>query len=730
MESNTDSAIKKVNVAIVGCGAVTEQCYLPALQRSDRGAVTALIDINQERTQYLGDTFGIKTRKSAIEGIKQYADVAILAVPHHLHSTMAVELLQQGLHVFVEKPLAVSLNEAEAIINASKKYNKIIGVGLMRRFYESSLFVKEALQRNWIGEIISFDVREGMIYRWPAVSDALFKKDAGGGVLYDTGAHTLDLLLWWLGDFEDVQYSDDSYGGVEANCELHITLKTGVKGIVELSRTRQLRNTYRIIGKNGELEIGAGSRAQVSLGSMQAQLKGDAEIDCRKRTSEIDIMRHQIDNFANAIVNNKDPFVIPKSALKSIRLFDACKRNRKALDQPWAAIENSTNYLREFDGKKILVLGGTGFIGGRLVEILARETSAHIRTLVRNLARLPRISRFNIEIFHGDVTDRNALAKSISGCDIIFNCTLGIGNADVQKAVNIDSIKAIIEESARNNVSRIVHLSTISVYGYPADGILDEACKRRAPKSDIYGYTKRMGEKIALDLSKKLGVFLSVIQPTIVYGPDASSWTVAPLKALKSGVVVLADGGRGFCDAVYIDDVIQAMVLAATRDEAVGDVFLISGDEPTTWYDFYETYQKMVGVDGLTSMSIDKIKVRRKELLRSEQILRKLTYIIRENQHLRKQILNLKFINILYRLLRATLPQDTLKRLRNKIAPKGIEPAPKQMHLPNNIQIKLHTSKARVRIDKAKSKLGYRPRYDISQGMRKTKQWVHWSDLA
>lgn len=90
----------------------------------------------------------------------------------------------------------------------------------------------------------------------PVTSDSPFRKEiAGGGVLIDKGADVLDSLLYWLGEFLEVEYYDDAEGGAEANCLLNILLKNGSCGVVELSHTRRLRNTAIIRGERGVLEI-------------------------------------------------------------------------------------------------------------------------------------------------------------------------------------------------------------------------------------------------------------------------------------------------------------------------------------------------------------------------------------------------------------------------------------------------------------------------------------------
>src|SRR4029079_2627700 len=106
------------------------------------------------------------------------------------------------------------------------------------------LLVRNLLRDGLLGEIRGFDLRQGVIPRWPFATDFLLKKEmAGGGVLADFGVHVLDLLLWWLGDLNPTDYRADALGGVEWDCEMTLTTGAGITGKVEISRTRNLRNT-------------------------------------------------------------------------------------------------------------------------------------------------------------------------------------------------------------------------------------------------------------------------------------------------------------------------------------------------------------------------------------------------------------------------------------------------------------------------------------------------------
>lgn len=720
------------NIAIIGCGAVTEQLHLPALVNSDKVNVNVLVDINERRLNNAGSKYNVSHLSTNIDEIDKHADYVILAVPHHLHTPLAISLIEKGLNVFLEKPLATNLSDANLIIKTAETNNRKVGVGLIRRLYSTSGFVKEVIDNGWLGDIISFDVKEGGVYNWPAKTDTLFKKETGGGVLFDTGAHTLDMVTWLLGQFNSVEYWDDSFDGVDANCLIKLKMKNGAKGVVELSRTRNLRNTFIIKGTKGELEFGLGPNSDVKVKTAHFELTNTPGSKLSVNESFLDIGRRQIESFIDSCDSGDDPPVSAKDTLESVRIFDECKRNVQRFEHEWTDFKPNFDFSR-FDNKTILVLGGTGFIGGRLVEVLKRNTSAHIKVLVRDFSKLSNIARFNLEFLHGDVTNKEALSKAVEGSNIIFNSTYGKGNADIQKQVNVDAVKFMIEEVAKHNVERVVHVSTLSVYGDKMSGTIDESSPKTPPKDDIYGVTKLEGEEVAIEYSNKLNVPISIVQPTIVYGPNAPTWTVGPISRLKSGKVILPENVDGLCNAVYVDDVVNAILLAATEKKAIGQICIISGDKPVTWFEFYNAYQNILGVNSITRMSVDEIKEKTSSPSKatSKTTLGQIIVIIRTNPRVRNRLLQFPFMNRCYRLVKFIIPVKIWESMKKKFIADEVY-LPKiaankdKCYYPNESLLNLYTSKVSVNIDKAKRILNYSPLYDLNKGMEITGKWIKW----
>jgi predicted dehydrogenase len=329
-----------LRIGVVGCGAVSERCHLPAVKSHPGCHLQCLVDANTHRLRELARQLpGVKTATNYRDVIG-YVDAAIVALPHSLHAPVSVELLRHGIHVLVEKPMAMSVAECDAMIQAAEEGNAVLAVGLMRRFLHSARFAKWVVGTGLLGQIEAFDFQEGNIYNWPVASNFFFRKEtAGGGVLFDTGAHTLDLLLWWLGDVESFQYCDDSYGGVEADCELRLVMTSGAEGLVELSRTRNLRNTAILRGKRGELEVNlrtneAAIRSRDGTSGLSGEGVESAE-QVPVKQAFLDLFPPQIHDWIDAIQMASRPAVPGEEGRRSVALIEACYAQRQPLELPW-----------------------------------------------------------------------------------------------------------------------------------------------------------------------------------------------------------------------------------------------------------------------------------------------------------------------------------------------------------------------------------------------------------
>lgn len=328
----------KLRLAIVGCGANAAINHLPAIARSSRVEPTVLVDSVASRAERLAQQYNVATVAEDYRTIAHRADAAIVALPNHLHAGVTIDLLHRGLHVLVEKPMALRVSDCDAMIQAAAQTRRTLAVGLEFRFFSDSRFIKRLLSENLLGRINHFDMRTGIVWDWPLESNYLFDKErAGGGVLMDLGIHIIDLFLWWFGDCRIVSYADDSCGGVESNCEIQLEFSGGTRGSVELSRTRDLRNTCIFHGERGRLAFETWSenpKFWLQFDGHEAHLAGHLEGSKLVRDCEIAIAA-EIDDFAAAIESGRQPVVSGVEGRRTIQFVENCYAARRPLRLPW-----------------------------------------------------------------------------------------------------------------------------------------------------------------------------------------------------------------------------------------------------------------------------------------------------------------------------------------------------------------------------------------------------------
>lgn len=240
--------------------------------------------------------------------------------------------------------------------------------------------------------------------------------------------------------------------------------------------------------------------------------------------------------------------------------------------------------------ERVLVTGGTGFIGSRLVKRLAQEGYS-VNVLCRHgqadLDSLAATFRY------GDVIALETLRLAMEGCSLVFHCAGGGGSLSDARRVNVEGTRNVMT-AAEAGVHRVVHLSSIAVYGRPLPREVSES-QRHQPGNDPYAIGKSEGERLALDLGKEHGIQVVVLRPTLVYGPASPTWTMGLFRRVKYGRVVLPDLGRGRANLVYVEDLIDALLLAATVRSASNQAFNINGSEVPTWAQYLGCFARMLG---------------------------------------------------------------------------------------------------------------------------------------
>jgi len=344
---------RQLNLLFVGCGALAEMYYAPALiaLRDHEGiSVGGLVDPSAERLRKVAAFFPKALRFQALDDARpDDFDFAIVASPQRFHAPQSAKLLRQGLHVLCEKPMASTVAEAGQMVDAARESQRLLGVGLFRRFFPSTEFIKELVDFGALGKPVSFAWSEGGAFNWPAVAPSFFQKAlSSGGVSVDLGIHILDLLLHWFGEVDESDYEDDAMGGLEANARLRLRFACGVKGTVRLSRDTNIPNHARIEFEHGSICLEGASADSVTIqlngcsqaarASLHEKPYDDAVIGPglgpAARTYCQSFME-QIRNFCRAIRGDELLRVPGEEAIAALELIERCYASRRLMCQPW-----------------------------------------------------------------------------------------------------------------------------------------------------------------------------------------------------------------------------------------------------------------------------------------------------------------------------------------------------------------------------------------------------------
>ncbi len=246
----------------------------------------------------------------------------------------------------------------------------------------------------------------------------------------------------------------------------------------------------------------------------------------------------------------------------------------------------------------VLVTGASGFIGRHLALRLLRQ-GRPLRLLVRDAQRLDPELRGGAEVLHGDLRDPASLAPAVRDCAALFHCAGNVATWDrwpAYREANVDGVANLLRAVATAGgaaPARIVHLSTVDVYGYPR-----RPADERAPCDGGafgYGRSKAQGEALLRERASAMGLSWCVLRPTNVMGPH-SPFIERIGAELQRGLMLLVDGGRADCGFLYVDNLVDCMLWAETSPEAHQAVFNVRDPASVSWRRFVHDLRS--GIDG------------------------------------------------------------------------------------------------------------------------------------
>jgi nucleoside-diphosphate-sugar epimerase len=340
--------------------------------------------------------------------------------------------------------------------------------------------------------------------------------------------------------------------------------------------------------------------------------------------------------------------------------------------------------------RPILVTGAGGFIGGRVVEVLHQLPGVSVTAAIRRWGSAVRIGRLPVEILLCDITDHAQMRRAMEGVGAVVHCAAGDPHATVE------GTRAVLQAALEAGVERVVHLSTMEVYGAVEGEIHEDAPLRKT------GWPYR-DSKIDAELLCRTyldrGLDVSILRPTIVYGPFSRDWTMKFAERLVAGGSFPGrEDCQGTCNLLYVDDLVEAIVLALDRKEAGGEAFNVNGEERLTWWQYLNALSGALGLPALNGRHPFARRVRSAALAPVRTTARIMLQRFKDP------------IMALYQ--RSPVAQRLMRGVEGVIRR---TPAPAEYHL--------FRRRVYLPVDKVRA-LGYRSRFPTSRGVALSASWL------
>jgi predicted dehydrogenase len=328
----------RFRLALVGCGLIGANAHLPAALSCPEIDVVALVDPVQERAASVARTYGMSARiATRIDEIAGAVDGAIIATPNHTHRSLALECIAAGIAVLIEKPLATTVAEGQAIVEAAERAGVTLAVGYCQRFRGDVELLKELLDDGYFGRAVRFVHQVGSFGGWAPLSGYnLDRKTAGGGVLVVTATHFLDRMLFFFGFPDHAELCDDGFDGPEANCTAYFRYHArDLAGVARYSKTAGLPNGMVVETERGYVRV---ADADGALVRFTEHARPRIEQIVQKRNAPMvdeDLFRLQLRDFVAACRERRTPRVDGRQGLQSLQLVEALYTHRRPLDEAW-----------------------------------------------------------------------------------------------------------------------------------------------------------------------------------------------------------------------------------------------------------------------------------------------------------------------------------------------------------------------------------------------------------
>jgi 2-alkyl-3-oxoalkanoate reductase len=612
--------MNKLKVGIAGCGTIFHY-HRAFIESYPEATLCAIADKDEKALKKMSEMYGIRNCYTDIGEMieKESTDVVHITTPPQTHAALAEAAIDRRNHVFIEKPMTLDHASAVKLYAMAETNDVRVCVDHNHLFDPWMLQAKDVLKDLNPDDITYVESYYGInpnipeIMGYKKANEISWIYSLPGGLFHDFLTHPLYLMLEYTGRALQIETMARSNGSLfqDLSDELHIMVN-GERAIGKLTisfSAKPFQHFVKIYHKKAIVTIdfnnmtmvairhtglpGAVTKIATNIGTAKALTTQTVSNVYRFVTGKLKPysgMRNIIHGFYDSIRHASEPPVSRDNALSVLEVMDDVWQKAGKIHPVFRNVCASATPTWVPQKGRVLVTGAGGFLGRRLTEMLL-ERGYFVRVLVRKLTNIEPFQELGADIHYGDVRDELALAQAIDGIDYVVHAAAAQdGDWEDFNATTVQGTEKVMRLSRQLKVKRVIYISSMSVYQMSGlrrgtrvneDGTLERNPQARG----FYTYSKLEAENMTRSLMGVNGNGKTptvILRPATIYGPRGPVFTPLAGISVFNKVFVILGKKRMKLPLVYIDNLIDAIIMCIENEKAVGNIFNVIDDEWTT----------------------------------------------------------------------------------------------------------------------------------------------------
>lgn len=329
--------MEKIRTAVVGVGKIAQIAHLPVLKKMGNVELVAVCDVDEKKMAHIIQKFDVPRWYNLVDELIEHEPIDALHIctANYYHYPMALMALRKGIHVFVEKPLALNVRYAQKIAEVARQNDRVVMVGMQHRFRDDVQILREFLSNNELGEL--FFIKGGWLKKWSKelqLSWEIKKQYSGGGVLMDFGIHLIDMMMYLTGMPEILTARLFPYQlreglDVEDSAMAFLEMENGLGVTIETSWNLHLDHDIQythIFGKKGSAFLNPLRIQKEMHGNLVTVTPIHNE---KKQDRYLRAYETEIHHFYDVITKNEKNISPPEDAIKVLQVIEALYASAK-----------------------------------------------------------------------------------------------------------------------------------------------------------------------------------------------------------------------------------------------------------------------------------------------------------------------------------------------------------------------------------------------------------------